>query len=79
MTDRLTLREAREQGRLSDFAEQADREARDTVPVSEEQFDAALGRMLKAAPTAHRTSGSPSRGGSTDNRIRRGKAAASRG
>jgi len=77
--DRLTLKQAREQGRLPEFAAQAERDHMDLHPISTGQFDAVLGRIVKSAPAANRTSRSRTGDGSSGSRTRRGKAAASRG
>jgi hypothetical protein len=74
---RLTLRQAREQGRLSEFAAQAERDLKDAVPITAEQFDAALGRMLKPATAANRTSRFRTGDGSPGKRTRRGTSASS--
>jgi hypothetical protein len=70
--DRLTLRQAREQGRIREFADQAERDHKDVEPISADRFDAVLRRIVKAAPAKRRTSGSPSRDGSSGSRTRRG-------
>ena len=50
MTDRLTLREAREQGRLADFVAQA--ELRDYESDAADRFDRVVEAGATAAPAA---------------------------
>ena len=72
MSDRLSLRQAREQGRLNEFAAQAEREHKAAKPISRERFDAILGAAVKSEKAKRRTSGSRARGGSNDTRTQRG-------
>lgn len=76
--DRLTLRQALSEDRLQEFVAQA--EARDYETGGSERLDRVIGAGAPtAAPAARRTSGSPSRGGSSGSRTRRGRAATSHG
>lgn len=68
--DRLTLRQAREQGRIDEFAAQAERERAEAVPITAKTFDAVLGRIVKASPARRRTSGSQGRDGLSGRRTR---------
>jgi hypothetical protein len=64
--DRLTLRQAREQGRIREFAEQAERDRKDATPISADEFDTVLRSAVKFGKSARRTSDSRARGGSSD-------------
>lgn len=76
--DRLTLRQAREQGRLREFIAQAERDHADAAPASADKFDSVLGAAVKRAGADDRTSRSPARDGSSGKRTRRGTSGASR-
>ena len=75
--DRLTLRQALDEDRLADFIGQA--EARDYEAGAADRVDHVIRAAVKETPAARRTSGSRKRDGSIGSKIRRGKAAASRG
>ena len=60
--DRLTLRQAREQGRVDEFVAQAEQDHREAEPISPVILHAVLGAIIKAAPAKHRTSRSRTRG-----------------
>lgn len=60
----LSLRKARESGRLEDFIRQE--EARGVAPVDEAELMAALEATIKSPRSAGQTSRSASRGGSTE-------------
>jgi hypothetical protein len=66
----ITLREALESARLSEFA--AQEEARGIGPIDRAEFDAATGAIIKAPRSEDRTSRSASGGNSSGTRTRRG-------
>ena len=69
--DRLTLRQAREAGRLIEFVAQAEREQKkNRKPVSLDEYDAILRVAVKSEKAKRRTSGSRARGGSSGKRLR---------
>ena len=61
-TSRITLAKAIEEGRLSDFIDQA--EADGIGPIDAADFDQMLGRVIKAPQLEGRTSRSPADGDS---------------
>jgi len=68
--DRLTLRQAREQGRIPEFAAQAERDLKDAAPVSAECFNAIIEAAVKAPRSKDRTSHSRRAGNSTGKQTR---------
>lgn len=68
--DRLTLKQAREQGRIPEFAAQVERDLEDAAPVATEFFDAAIRAAVKAPRSKGRTSRSRRVDGSTGTRTR---------
>ena len=65
--ERVTLSDAIAAGDLEIFIRQAEAE---TVAVDREEFEARLGRLIKAPPPVDRTSRSPARGGSRGTQTR---------
>ena len=59
----ISLREAREAGRLDEFV--AQEETRGVGPVDQTELDAALSNVIKSPQSKDQTSRSPSRGGLT--------------
>lgn len=59
--ERLTLREALDEGRLADFVDQAERDG--IGRASEDRFAALVKEAAKERPPSDRTSRSPARGG----------------
>lgn len=66
----ITLREALESGRLSDFA--AQEEARRTGPIDRADFDALTATLVRAPQSEGQTSHSASGDGSTGTKTRQG-------
>lgn len=75
--DRLTLRQALDEDRLSEFIDQ--QSPRELDLAARAKFKAVLRAAVKPETVAHQTSGSQTADGSTDSKTPRGKAAASRG
>jgi hypothetical protein len=77
-SDRLTLRQAREQGRLREFVEQAACDDGDIPPDAGKKFDLVLRAAVKRDGADDQTSRSRDAGSLNSKRTRRGKPAVSR-